>query len=51
MFYNCLNMLLKEILQLQVTPTDVEKIVKGRCNMVCIYYGGKWPNKLRLLKH
>jgi len=30
-----LNMLLKEIFQLQVTPIDVEKVAKGWCNVVC----------------
>jgi hypothetical protein len=44
-------MLLKEILQLHVTFIDAEKIAKGRCNMVCIYYDEEWPNKLRLLEH
>jgi hypothetical protein len=44
-------MLLKEILRLQVTPTDAEKVVKRQCNVVCIYYSGEWPNKLRLSKH
>ncbi len=51
MFYSCLDMLLKEILQLQVTPIDAEKVVKWLCNMVCIYCSGEWPNKLKLLEH
>jgi hypothetical protein len=44
-------MLIKEIPTWQVTPTDAEKITKGRQDVVYIYCGGEWPNKLRLSEH
>jgi hypothetical protein len=44
-------MLIKEIPTWQVTPTDVEKIVEGQQDVVYIYYGREWPNKLRFLEH
>jgi hypothetical protein len=41
----------KKLFLCYVTPTNSEKVTNGQQDVVCIYCGGKWFNKLRISKH